>query len=544
MALKNKVGIDAIAVYAPVLRLSAGELAKARVNGTGSAEELRLKYEKGLGVRSIAVADADEDAASMAATAMMKLMRRAEIGPKDVSAVFAATESSFDNSKPIFTYVMDAIEMRYGSGSTMHIRTDERKFACVSGMGAIEDALNYAAVKGKAVIVVTSDIAKYELRSAGEPTSGAGAAALLIRPNPSILSIDPLDIAYASKNEYDFFKPFVNGKESVMFGKETPVVNGHYSQYVYMSMTYKAYEELEKKLAEKGENPAHAEYFVAHVPFQKMAQKGFALFLAHNLRENYPEEWKKATIEMGPKINLSPGIMNCSVHESLEIATAVDKLEHSLKNWDHDESYRKSFWHNAAHIMETAIITNMTITRLPNGKITADYDGAYSPDGKPRAEHFLAKTKEHADAFVADLDSFIKAFSATTVYRENYKKKVESGLAFSGDIGNIYTGSIMLSLASLIHNEQKNGANLNSKRIILLGYGSGSEAVAMAGQFSDSVKPLENDVAETRALSAAEYEGLHRGTQEGPIDNDSGGKEVRLGHISEERIRTYSLKRD
>ena len=51
-----------------------------------------------------------------------------------------------------------------------------------------------------------SDLSKYELNSTGEYTQGAGAIALLISENPSILSIDNV-WGVATKSENDFFKP-------------------------------------------------------------------------------------------------------------------------------------------------------------------------------------------------------------------------------------------------------------------------------------------------------------------------------------------------
>ena len=59
---------------------------------------------------------------------------------------------------------------------------------------------------GKKAIVISSDLSKYELNSTGEYTQGAGAVALLISENPSILSIEN-QWGIATKSENDFFKP-------------------------------------------------------------------------------------------------------------------------------------------------------------------------------------------------------------------------------------------------------------------------------------------------------------------------------------------------
>ena len=49
-------------------------------------------------------------------------------------------------------------------------------------------------------------MSKYELNSTGEYTQGAGAIALLISENPSLISIDNV-WGVATKSENDFFKP-------------------------------------------------------------------------------------------------------------------------------------------------------------------------------------------------------------------------------------------------------------------------------------------------------------------------------------------------
>ena len=42
---------------------------------------------------------------------------------------------------------------------------------------------------GKSAIVIVSDIAKYDIGSAGEYTQGAGAVAILIKDNPRLLAL-------------------------------------------------------------------------------------------------------------------------------------------------------------------------------------------------------------------------------------------------------------------------------------------------------------------------------------------------------------------
>tara|TARA_B100001248_G_scaffold19531_1_gene12926 strand:- start:166 stop:1227 length:1062 start_codon:yes stop_codon:yes gene_type:complete len=80
-------------------------------------------------------------------------------------------------------------------------------FACIGGVDALQNTIDWISRNsGKKAIVVTSDLSKYELNSTGEYTQGAGAIALLITENPSILTIDNV-WGIATKSENDFFKP-------------------------------------------------------------------------------------------------------------------------------------------------------------------------------------------------------------------------------------------------------------------------------------------------------------------------------------------------
>ena len=80
-------------------------------------------------------------------------------------------------------------------------------FACIGGVDALQNSLDWISSNtGKKAIVVCSDLSKYSLNSTGEYTQGAGAVALLLSENPSILSIEN-QWGVATKSENDFFKP-------------------------------------------------------------------------------------------------------------------------------------------------------------------------------------------------------------------------------------------------------------------------------------------------------------------------------------------------
>ena len=91
-----KVGIDAIHYYVPKTYLPIEELANAR-----AIEYAKLN--KGLGLESMAIPDVNEDVASMAAQAVLRLMNQNGLNPKEIGRIYLGTKSALDAAKPTAT---------------------------------------------------------------------------------------------------------------------------------------------------------------------------------------------------------------------------------------------------------------------------------------------------------------------------------------------------------------------------------------------------------------------------------------------------------
>ncbi|HET6779533.1 MAG TPA: hydroxymethylglutaryl-CoA synthase, partial [Nitrososphaera sp.] len=233
------VGIDDLAIYIPKLYLDYKDFAEAR-----GMDPQKLEY--GIGIKKMAIADTNQDSACMAANACMRVMQKNRLHPEDIGRLYVATESSLDESKAMNSFVIGMLEQIYGEGSFEHAGGIECKFACVSGSYALYDNANWIRAdenNGKAAIVVVSDIAKYDIGSTGEYTQGAGAVALLVKENPRLLAFDPKVPSTTIKNEYDFYRPF---------GKETPLVNGSYSNLLYLISVRKAFDAYKEKAIKTG----------------------------------------------------------------------------------------------------------------------------------------------------------------------------------------------------------------------------------------------------------------------------------------------------
>lgn len=272
-------GIDDIAIYIPKLYLDASDFASAR--GLDP-----VKLQKGLGVSQMAIVDANQDPACLAANACLRIMQKNKLKPEDIGRLYVSTESSLDESKAMNSYVIGMLEQIYGSGTFEHCGGVETKFACVSGSYALYDNTNWIRAgesEGQYALVIVSDIAKYDMGSGGEMTQGAGAVVMLLSDSPRLLSFDPRVTSTSIRDEYDFYRPF---------GKETPIVHGQYSNMLYMMQVKKALEIYKKKAVDAGLFDIkpdgtildHMDYINMHLPYSKMGKKALAYLVRHEWR--------------------------------------------------------------------------------------------------------------------------------------------------------------------------------------------------------------------------------------------------------------------
>lgn len=285
-------GIDDIAIYIPRLYVDAADFADGR--GVDPA-----KLQKGLGVSQMAIVDTNQDPACLAANACLQIMQKNKLSPEDIGRLYVSTESSFDESKAMNSYVVGMLEQVYGQGAFEHCGGVETKFACVSGSYALYDNTNWIRAgesDGKHALVVVSDIAKYDMGSSGEMTQGAGAVVMLLNENPRLLSFDPKVTSTSIKDEYDFYRPF---------GKETPIVHGQYSNLLYLIQVRKALDLYKKKILatgliklEPGETILdHIDYLNMHLPYSNMGKKALAYMVRHEWRQL--PRWKKIISQIG-----------------------------------------------------------------------------------------------------------------------------------------------------------------------------------------------------------------------------------------------------
>ena len=242
-----KIGIDKISFFTPPTYTEMTELAEVRDVDPG-------KYLIGIGQEKMATAADAYDIVAMAANAAIKIL--SDEDKEQIDMILFATESSVDFSKSAATYIHDLV------GIQPYARSIELKQACYSATAGIQLAMGHIALRPESkVLVLASDIAKYGIHTGGEPTQGAGAVAMLLSANPSILAIEKESVYY-TKNLDDFWRPSYS---------DFPYVDGKYSNEAYLGTLDAVWSQYKKQT---NATLADFEALAFHVPYTKMGRKG------------------------------------------------------------------------------------------------------------------------------------------------------------------------------------------------------------------------------------------------------------------------------
>lgn len=211
------------------------------------------KYHIGLGQRSMSIAAADEDIVTMAASAAAPVVTR--WGADRIRTVVLATETSIDQSKAAGIYVHSLLRLSSSA------RVVELKQACYSATAALQFAVGLVhRDPGQFVLVIATDVSRYELDSPGEATQGAAAVAMLVGASPAMVRLEEPS-GLCTLDVMDFWRPNY---------RSTALVAGQESVSAYLQ----ALEGVWKDYTEQGGRPLEDfRAFCYHQPFTKMAHK-------------------------------------------------------------------------------------------------------------------------------------------------------------------------------------------------------------------------------------------------------------------------------
>jgi hydroxymethylglutaryl-CoA synthase len=241
-----QVGIESLGLYVPRYSVHLADLARAR----GVDPD---KYLVGIGQERMGVPPPGEDVVTMGANAAREALEGVDVSAIDT--LMFATESGVDQSKAAAIYVHHLLEL------PPHCKSFEIKQACCGSTAALHMALAFVAQRpDRKVLVIASDIARYGLGSAGEPTQGAGAIAMVISAQPKILAIEPEYGSY-TEDVMDFWRPNY---------LDEAVVDGKYSIKIYLKALSESWNQYQ---VDSGRSFADHSRFCYHLPFTRMAEK-------------------------------------------------------------------------------------------------------------------------------------------------------------------------------------------------------------------------------------------------------------------------------
>jgi len=310
------------------------------------------KYLNGIGVAKMSRPDTYQDAVTLAANAVYELIERNNIRPKEINRIEIGTETGPDESKSIGMYVLGTLEKKLGKGSLKRCATPEGKAACASTAFAFENALDWiwsGRSNGSCRIICGTDIANYGLNSGGEPTQGAAAVAVLVKPEPKLLEFDKV-IGQYTEDEGSFYRPsfshvaFVNGKES---------------EKKYMIAMREAFDHYAEQAIESGlislkpgeSLTDHFDLLSFHQPFPKMIEKAYSALKIHEDRQL--PRWQSVVKEIGEK----PEREDFETEEEYEI-----KEEEFRKKFRNTKFFQESFQAKMADGREFSIESGNSYT--------------------------------------------------------------------------------------------------------------------------------------------------------------------------------------
>ena len=408
----NTAGLSGIALYLPPYRVDL----QSWCEWTGADWE-KIRQVVGSGFRLLGPR---QSIYTMAANAVLRLIRQNDIDPGKVRYLALGTESSTDNSAGAIIVKGMVDEALKGMGLqslSRNCEVPEFKHACLGGIYGLKNALRFLHTDGQnsLAIVVCADKALYERGSSGEPTQGAGATAMLLSCNPSIATIDLRSAGTASDyRSVDFRKPLINrnGTDASPEFVDIPVFNGKYSTSCYVDEMQQALEDMSRK---RGNNPIDhlrsPEAIFMHRPYHRMPETGLGMAYLFALASGEDSDRKQLA----------------------EICSAADVSPEALQN---------------------------EINSAPN------------------FVSFAVRERISEEVFPICLKA-LKAFRKMESFSQDVRTKISLGENRMRELGNLYTAALPAWLAAGLEEALAQNIELAGKEILLVGYGSGDAADAI-----------------------------------------------------------------
>jgi len=316
-------GIEAMNVFAGSAYLDVGELATHR--------KLDMQRFSNLLMNEKAVALPYEDPITFGVNAAKPIIEKLNPAEKDrIELVITATESAFDFGKSMSTY------FHHHLGLNRNCRLFEMKNACYSGTAALQMGINFIlsqASPGAKALIIATDISRFLLVegkeassmdwSFAEPSSGAGAVAMLVSEIPKVFQVDIGANGYYGYEVMDTCRPVTDSEAG----------DSDLSLLSYLDCCEHSFLEYQKRV-EGVDYKDTFQYLVFHTPFGGMV-KGAHRNMMRKMTKVNPVE-----IEADFDKRVIPGLTYCQRVGNIMGATTALSLFSTIANGDFDSSKR------------------------------------------------------------------------------------------------------------------------------------------------------------------------------------------------------------
>jgi polyketide biosynthesis 3-hydroxy-3-methylglutaryl-CoA synthase-like enzyme PksG len=319
----EQVGIEAMNVFAGTAFLDVRKLAEHRGLDTARFENLLMKQK--------AVPLPYEDPVSFGLNAARPLIDALSPEEKDrVEMLITCTESAFDFGKSMSTYFHALL------GLSRNCRLFEMKGACYSGAAGVQMALNFVLSNvspGAKVLVIATDLSRFMVEPGGEaltadwsflePSSGAGAVAMLISDQPRVFRFDVGANGYYGYEVMDTCRP----------APDVEAGDSDLSLLSYLDCCEHAFREYEQRVADVDLRTSFS-YLAMHTPFGGMVKGAHRHLMRKVLKAGAAE------IEADFDARIMPGMTWCQRTGNVMGATAMLSLASTIENGAFDAPKR------------------------------------------------------------------------------------------------------------------------------------------------------------------------------------------------------------
>ena len=319
----STVGIEAMNVFAGTAYLDVDKLAAHRQLDTARFKNLLMKEKT--------VALPYEDPITFGINAAKPVVDALSPEEKDrIELLISCSESSFDFAKSMSTY------FHHYLGLNRNCRLFEIKNACYSGVAGLQMAINFVLSQtspGAKALVIATDISRFMMEEGGdaltmdwsfaEPSSGAGAVAMLVSETPYVFQIDVGANGYYGYEVMDTCRPTADGDAG----------DSDLSLISYLDCCENAFIEYQKRVKEADYSTTFG-YLAFHTPFGGMI-KGAHRNLMRKMAEAVPKE-----IEEDFERRVTPGMTYCQRVGNVMGATTMLSLASTIEHGDFETPKR------------------------------------------------------------------------------------------------------------------------------------------------------------------------------------------------------------